>query len=284
MTGPTLVVLAAGRSTRYGAAKQLEIVGPAGAMLIDYAIHDARRAGFARVVLIVRPDLERAIRESVGVRWSARVALAYAMQDRPLGTAHAVLAARSVLDGPFAVINGDDFYGAASFQAIGDCLREMDAAPTYALVTFALRDTLPENGTVNRAIVDASPEGWVVDVREAVGIERAGRDARFVDDRGRHPLAGDTPVSMNMWGFTPAVFLQLETAFEDFRARGARGTPAEFLLPNVVGDLVRRRAARVRAIPARGRWRGLTRRSDLPAVRSLIEELTAAGEYPARFD
>ena len=295
---PDFVLLAAGCGSRYGAPKQFEPVGRGGATIIDYSIHDAIRAGFARIVLVVRRELEPAFRNTIGRRWHAHIPLLYVSQDedptlvsiarlsgrtKPWGTAHAVLSAAAVLDTRFAVGNADDLYGGGTLAALGAWLRDVETAapPTYAVVTFPLAATLADSGGVNRAICDVSPEGWVGGIREVVAIERADGDGRYPDGRGGwQPIAGTRPVSMNLWGLTPAIFPQLAARFRTFLDAHGDNHAAEFLLPGVVGDLIAGAEARVRAIPSAGRWQGLTYRSDLVAVRAHIAGLTASGKYP----
>jgi MobA-like NTP transferase protein len=301
----TLVVMAAGLGTRFGGPKQLEPLGPAGATLLDYSIYDARRAGFGTVVLVVRDELEAAVRDTIGARWGGRgggrAALVYARQrlddvptglaipparTKPWGTGHAVLAAAPELSGPFAVVNADDFYGrdafrlAAQFLAAGHAGESPD---TFANIAYLLRDTLSPAGGVNRAVCRPDGDGWLETVEEVVDIRRLGDGAYAgVDPRGRPVrLAADAPVSMNMWAFTPAVFALLRRGFAEFLSQaGRRGS--EFLIPHGVQDAVRRGEARVRLLGTRGRWLGLTYPDDRPRVEAALRQLVTAGEYPER--
>ncbi|HUU83540.1 MAG TPA: NTP transferase domain-containing protein [Phycisphaerae bacterium] len=299
-TKPTLVILAAGLGRRYGGLKQLVPVGPGGATMIEYAVYDARQAGFGRVVLVVHPESEVGLRASLGRRLEKHVSVTYALQrpddlpdgvalssDRakPWGTGHAVLAARDVVHGPFAVVNADDFYGADAYAALGGFLRQKPAlgVPTYAMVAYALGETLADTGAVARAICRVAPDGRLQEIEEVFGIEKHGPDGRFVDEGGETRfVGGDTPVSMNMWGFTPAVFDQLADGFRGFLRKPRRSSEAEFLIPTVVNDLIRAGTARVTVLPGGGPWCGMTNPQDKERVTGLIREWVAQGRYPEK--
>lgn len=296
----SLVILAAGMSTRYGGLKQIEPVGPAGETIMDYTIYDARRAGFARVVFVVRKDIENAFRTSVGARYERQIPVAYAYQrlddvpngievprgrTKPWGTTHAVLAARDEVDGPFAVANADDFYGRAAFVALAELLRRQaaGATPEYAMVGYALRDTLPEAGAVSRALCRTSPEGWLTRIEEVRGIARSGDGGRYQDAGGAWQMSpGDTPVSMNLWGFSPAFLPQAWAGFAGFLRAHAGKPDAEYYLPAIVQQLIDDGAARVRVLRTGAVWCGVTRPEDKPHVVQTIARLVAAGEYPER--
>lgn len=297
---PTLLVLAAGMGSRYGGLKQLEAFGPGQATIMDYSIYDALRGGFGRVVFVIRPEMETDFRATIGRRYESRIPVAYAQQrlsdvppparvppdrTKPWGTGQAVLAAADLIDGPFAVVNADDFYGSTSLAALGAFLTAPDDGPlpTHAMVSYPLRDTLSEGGTVARGVCSVSADGWLADVVETTGIQRRGTDA-WTDDGagGGRALAADTPVSMNLWGLRAGFFAALRSAFGEFLARSAGSTTAEFYLPGVVQGLVRSGAARVRVLPSRDRWCGVTNRQDRPHVEELLRDLVARGVYPER--
>jgi hypothetical protein len=305
----TLVVMAAGLGTRYGGPKQIESLGPAGATLLDYSIYDAARAGFGTVVLVIREDLEAAVRATIGGRWEGaagggaggRPALVYARQrlddlpagltvpptrTKPWGTGHAVLAAAAAVTGPFAVVNADDFYGREAFARAAEFLAagHAGASPgTFANIAYPLRDTLSAAGGVNRAVCRADGDGWLETMEEVVGIRRLDDGAYEGTDPRNRPvrLAADTPVSMNMWAFTPVVFAVLRRGFEEFLGQ-ASAPRSEFLLSHAVRDVVRRGEARVRLLRAPGRWLGVTYPEDRPRVAAALRQLVAAGEYPER--
>jgi len=294
----SLVVLAAGVGSRYGGPKQIDRVGPGGSTLVDYAIYDARRAGFERAVLVVREGVEGEMREAVGDRIARSFPLAYAVQSRtlppgyvaaadrtkPWGTGHATLAAAGQVDGPFAVINADDFYGASSYRVLAEHLRRPAAGPLaeHALVGFPLATTLSPDGPVSRGICSVDAQGFLTGVREVLKVERDGDGARLRDEAGAwQRLPGETPVSLNFWGFTPAVWGALTSGFERFLAENATSTTAEYYLPSAVQRLVSERAARVRVLGGGGPWAGLTYPGDRPRLVELLLQLTERGAYPS---
>jgi hypothetical protein len=293
----SLVVLAAGVGSRYGGPKQIDRVGPGGATLLDYAAFDGRRAGFERVILVVREGREAEMREAVGNRIARHVSLAYAVQgsalpagfvtppgrSKPWGTGHATLAAAPLLDGPFAVINADDFYGAGSYRVLAEYLRTSPRGPVpeFAIVGFPLVTTLSPDGPVSRGVCTVDRDGLLHSIREVLRIEREGDDARELDDSGAgRPIPGTTPVSLNFWGFGPALLPALEDGFRRFLEENAGSVKAEYFLPSAVQALVDRGAARVRVLGGGGPWAGLTYPGDRPRLVALIESLTARGEYP----
>jgi len=295
--GLTLVVLAAGVGSRYGGPKQIDRVGPGGATLVDYAAYDARRAGFERAVLVVREGTEAEMREAVGERIARGLRLDYATQSsalpggrkpppgrvKPWGTGHATLAAAGLIDGPFAVINADDFYGAASYRVLVEHLRQAPGASPreHALVGFPLRATLSPDGPVSRGVLTVAPDGRLAGIRELLKVEREGDDARYLDEDGRQrPLAGTTPVSLNFWGFQPELLDELARGFERFLDESAASTTAEYYLPVAVQALIDEQEARVRVLGGGGPWAGLTYPGDRPRLVALLSSLTARGEYP----
>jgi len=286
------VILAAGVGSRYGGPKQIEPVGPAGATLLDYSVYDARRAGFATIVVVTRPELAAAFERTGATVVIQRLddlppGLALPPgRTKPWGTGHAVLAAASAVSGPFAVVNADDFYGRDGFTRAAEFLAERPAAEspaTFAIIAYPLRDTLSAAGGVNRAVCRADGEGWLESVEEVVDIRRledgtyAGTDARGAPVR----LSADALVSMNLWAFTPAVFALLRRGLAEFACRADAGR-SELLISHGIGDAVRRGEARVRLLGTRGRWLGVTYPDDRPRVAAALRQLVAAGEYPER--
>ncbi len=297
---PTLVILAAGMGSRYGGLKQLERVGPGGETIMDYSIFDALRAGFGRVVFVIRPDMEAVFREQIGARYEDRLPVAYAFQrldalpaglvpppgrTKPWGTAHAVLAAEPEVHEPFGVINADDFYGAGAFEVLAGALRTPDEGdvPTHVLVAYILRDTLSDAGHVNRGVCRSTPDGWLEKITEMIKIRPHGDDAVYYDADGtEHIVPGDSLVSMNTFGFRLVFFEQLRARFARFIAQHADSPAAEFHLPVGIQELIDAGQARMRVLPTRDKWCGVTYPEDKPRVVRMIRELVAAGRYPER--
>ena len=301
MGTPSLVVLAAGIGSRYGGFKQIEPLGPNGEVGIDYAVYDAWRAGFGKVVFVTRPELERPLREHFASSLRGRMEMAFAFQElsdlppgfdvppdrrKPWGTGHAVWAARNTVDEAFAVINADDYYGPSSYRVLGEFLsRETSpggALPTYAMVAFVLRNTLSEHGAVSRGICRATSDGYLTEVVERTKIRPAGEGAaEFLDDDGTwQPLTGDEPASMNMWGFQPSLFGHFESQFAGFLRERSDDPKAEFYLPSMVDALVHGGLCRTRMLRTDDQWFGITYPEDRPQVETSIKALVASGVYP----
>lgn len=295
----TLVVLAAGIGSRYGGLKQIEAVGPSGEIVIEYSVFDALRAGFDRVVCVIRRDIEADFRSLVAARFERHVPVDYVFQDladlpvgfsvppdrrKPWGTAHATRACREVVQTPFAVINADDFYGRLSFESLGSFLCDVGARETrYSMVGFTLRKTLSEHGHVARGVCEVDAAGFLKRVIERTRIEEVdGLIAHVEPDGTRHPLTGDERVSMNMWGLTPALFPALEREFKAFLTRTAGDPKAEYYLPAVVDTLIGERAATARVLDTPESWFGVTYPQDKPVVVQGIRRLVDAGVYPAK--
>lgn len=293
---PTLVVMAAGIGSRYGGLKQIEPVGPSGEIVIDYSIYDAIRAGFGRVVFIIRREIETAFRAISDAHFAGRIACDYVFQEldrlpagfaappgrvKPWGTGHALLVCREAVREPFAAINADDFYGRRSFAALADFLRGVRPDSTdYALVGFTLRNTLSEHGAVARGICAADERGRLTSIVERLKIEKAGAGARYEENGEWRPLTGDEPVSMNMWAFTPRIFESLDAGFRRFLPGALAQPKAEFLIPTHVGEEVAAGRARVQVLETPEPWLGVTYPEDKPAVAAGIRERIARGEYP----
>jgi NDP-sugar pyrophosphorylase family protein len=296
MTKPSLLVLAAGMGSRYGGLKQMDPVGPAGQTIIDYSIYDALRAGFAKLVFVIRRDLEQPFREIVGQRFEKRLAVHYVFQEigdlppgfsvppnraKPWGTAQAVLAGESALQEPFAAINADDFYGAQSFLLLARHLSSGSA--DYAMAGFTLRQTLSEFGSVARGVCEVGPDGYLNSVVELTRIERDDAGVKNTDASGRVTrLTGEEAVSLNCWGFTPAVFPLLRKKFVAFLEKNGRDEKAECYLPSVVNELAVSGQARVKVLRTGSPWFGVTYREDRPRVVESIRQLVSRGDYPER--
>ena len=293
-----LVILAAGLGSRYGGMKQLEGVGPGGTTLMEYSLYDARRAGFDEAIFVIRSDMEEAFEEFANARFGARIPWRTAIQrledvpsgvlvppdrKKPWGTAQAVLAAADRVHAPFAVLNADDFYDTPSFSALAGHLRAHagDQPPSYAVVGFRLGDTVPEGGGVNRGWCRADSRGWLESVEEVIRIAPAPGGFAGAGESGPVVLPADALVSMNLWGFTPAVFDTLRRGFAAFFRSGdpVRG---EYLIPTAIRAALERRECRVRVLDAGSRWFGVTHPADRPAVAAALQQLVRDGRYPER--
>ena len=304
MNKPVLVVMAAGMGSRYGGLKQVDPVGNHGQLIIDYSIYDARRAGFETVVFVIKHEIEDTFKAAIGDRLSKVIDVKYAFQElsdlpegyavpegrvKPWGTAHAILAARRVVDGPFAVVNADDCYGPEGFREIYQYLESHPDRPgcyEYAMVGYQLGNTVTEHGHVARGICEEDREGYLLRVTEHTHIEKDGADARFTEDGGAtwHRLPGSTVVSMNLWGFTRSFLDEVQARFPAFLDRALAQDPlkAEYFLPGVVTQLLEEGKARVKVLRSSDKWYGVTYKEDKPQVVRAIAEKTAAGLYPDR--
>ena len=297
---PVLVVMAAGMGSRYGGLKQIDPVGNHGQVIMDYSIYDARRAGFDTVVFVIKHEIDEVFRQTIGRRVENVMQVRYVYQEmddlpqgfsvpegraKPWGTAHAVLAARNAVDGPFAVINADDYYGPEAFQVIFDYLishPEHDGRYEYAMVGYRLGNTLTENGTVSRGVCTEDKEQYLLSVTERTKIEAFGDHARFTEDDGKSwtILSADTIVSMNIWGLTQGFMKEAELQFADFLAHCKDLAKSEMYLPTVVSNLIRQGKARVKVLRSGDRWFGVTYPADKPWVVEGIREKTDSGLYP----
>jgi UTP-glucose-1-phosphate uridylyltransferase len=300
-TAPALVVLAAGIGARYGGLKQMDPVGPGGEAVLDYAVFDAKRAGFGKVIFVIRKQIEQDFRQLFGRRFARHVEVDYAFQaldmvpagrlvppgrQKPWGTGHAVLCAAPVLDRPFAVINADDFYGAESFRVLARFLTQqtLPNSNLFAMVGFQLDRTLSEHGTVARGLCQTDAEGYLSSVEELTAIEKQpGGGARNKEaDASYRSLTGREVVSMNCWGFSPGLFDGLRRQFGEFLDGNEGSLKAEFYLPTAINALIRDGQARVKVLPTPCHWFGVTYREDRPVVIESIRALVRAGEYPER--
>jgi NDP-sugar pyrophosphorylase family protein len=292
------VALAAGVGSRYGGLKQLEPVGPNGETLLEYSIYDALRAGFSRAVLVVRPDTEAVFRQRFDQGMAKHVSLSYVHQTRndlpsdftlppsrlkPWGTGQAVLAAEAEVGGAFAVINADDFYGAASFEALASFLTppQPRTVPTLAMVGFEVGPTLSDSGPVSRALCQLDDEGRLVRIVEILEMWRRNGGGYFFDTEGQEmDVSGDCLVSMNIWGFIPAMFPELRSRFREFLLHQGQDSDSEFLVPDVIQALMSEGRMQVEVLPHNGQCYGITYPEDRERVTQLIATLTSKGEYP----
>ncbi len=296
MSSLSLLVLAAGMGSRYGGLKQVDPMGPSGETLLDYSVFDAMKAGFDRVVFLIRRDIESEFHEKVGKRYEGTVDVDYAFQQlddtpgdapvpegrtKPWGTAHAVWCARGQVNGSFCSINADDFYGLRSYVVMADFLRAGDGdEPRFAMAGYRLGNTLSEHGSVARGVCKVDGRGRLMNIVEFTGIEKRGDTAVQPQPDGDAQFSGDEPVSMNFWGFTPLVFPLLEARLTDFLARSGQDAKAECYIPTVVGDMVTDGAATVDVLPTDAPWFGVTYREDKPRVTESLAALHASRDYP----
>ncbi len=298
---PTLLILAAGMGSRYGGLKQIDQFGPHGETIMDYAVYDALVAGFAKIVFIIRHDFETEFRAIVGKKYESRVTVDYVFQEReslpvgfsarpertkPWGTAHAIWCARESVKEPFLVVNADDYYGKNSYKLAAEFLMRPGASPTepeYCLVGYPVLQTLSEHGSVARAICDVDGTGLLNGLVERLRVEKWGATGKFLDETGAERfLDGTEVVSMNMMGFTPALFGQLERHLVTFLERqSASPDNSECILSVVLGELLREQAARVRVLPTSDIWFGVTHAQDKPGVVETMKKMAERGDYPS---
>ena len=300
---PTLVVLAAGMGSRYGGLKQIDPVGPSGEAILDYSAFDAHRAGFGKVVFIIRRDIEQVFREQVGSKYTGILPVEYAFQDiadlpppytvppnrsKPWGTAHAIRAARDIVREPFAAINADDFYGRDAFARLAVFLsnsamqEHATSVLSFAMVGYRLDQTLSDFGSVARGICRVSTEGRLEKVTEMTKIVRTASGAEDRENPASPmALTGRERVSMNLWGFTPALFGELESRFPAWLSANVMREKAEWYIPFVVDELIHEGRATVDVLPTESAWFGATYREDKPLVAAAIRRLVDAGDYPS---
>lgn len=292
---PTLLIMAAGMGSRYGGLKQMDSVGPCGETLLDYSIFDAARSGFKKVVFIIRKDFDAEFRRRVGSRFSSVLPVEYVHQEiddipgdfqvpegrtKPWGTGHAVLAARHVIREPFCLVNADDFYGREAFEEMAGFLTGAVAPDVHALVAYNLQNTLSENGTVSRGLCRDDGQGFLASVRELTSIGRSADGIEAFSDPGIK-LNGSEPVSMNFWGFHPAIFPVVEKTFHEFLANQIANPKSEFYIPYAVDALIQSGKAKVRLLRCDSEWFGVTYREDREPVQKAIKSRVDSGEYPA---
>jgi NDP-sugar pyrophosphorylase family protein len=284
---PTLLILAAGIGSRYGGLKQVDSMGPGGEAIMEYAVHDALRAGFGRIVIVIRRDIEAAFRELLGKKLEAHAEVSYAFQEhdtaldwlealpqrqKPWGTGHAILAARDHIHEPFATINADDYYGEEAFRVLADFLSTVCAPDLYGMVAYRLGNTLSENGAVSRGVCAVDKQGFLTSVTERTKIERFPEGIAFVDESGgRHNLPDHTPVSMNLWGMHHSVMGVIEKGFRDFVQANSDNPKAEFYIPMVINDLVDQQVIRLKVLHSDSVWYGVTYPEDKASVQHALK-------------
>ena len=301
MNKPVLVVMAAGMGSRYGGMKQIDPVGPNEQAIVDYSLYDARRAGFETVVFVIKHEIEDAFKSAIGDRVAKKMNVKYAFQQleelpagfaipegrvKPWGTCHAVLAAKDLIDGPFAVINADDYYGPEAFKVIYDYLSTHQDGEVYdyCMVSYLLKNTVSENGSVSRGVCVANPDGTLHSVTERTGIEtyEGGIRCASLTGEGTDDLPVDASVSMNLWGFGKSFLTEAEQRFAGWLNENLPKNPlkCEYFLPLVVSELIDEGKAAVKILHSTDKWYGVTYREDKPVVVEAIAKKTADGLYP----
>jgi choline kinase len=294
---PTLLILAAGMASRYGSMKQIQSFGPGGETIMDYSIYDAIRAGFGKVVFIIREDFAEDFKEIFEPKLKGRIATEYVYQDlrsfigeyqvpaertKPWGTAHAVLCAKDAVKEPFAVINADDFYGRDAFEKASKFLTTEVREDLYAIIGYELIKTLSDHGTVSRGVCEVDEQGYLVSIAERTKVGSEGGKIIYEENGQKHELSSQAKVSMNFWCFHPSVFGMTQQAFHEFLAKSASDPKAEFFIPIIGDHLVRTGLGRIKVIPTGSQWFGVTYKEDAPEVKANLEHLVHQGEYPPR--
>lgn len=302
ITKPALIVMAAGMGSRYGGMKQIDPVGPNNEIIIDYSVYDALKAGFGKIVFVIKEENKEIFREKVGKKTEKLVDTEYVFQRlddvpagflvpseriKPWGTAHAVMSCRNAINTPFAVINADDFYGYESFKVLHNYLEntiDRNGIYQYCMVGFILENTLTENGHVSRGVCSVDSNGNLVEIHERIRIEKFGRITKYTEDGQNWAVIPEgSMVSMNMWGFTPSIFKELENHFSLFYEKNKENLlKAEYFLPEVVGQLLAEKKAKVRVLASKERWYGVTYQEDKPMVRQAVMDMIRQGVYPEK--
>ena len=298
MKAPILVIMAAGMGSRFGGLKQMQPMDEQGHFLMDFSIYDALRAGFGKVVCIIKKEMEADFEERIGKRVRPFIELKYVEQNlnmlpegftvpegrtKPWGTAHAVMCAVKELDAPFAVINADDFYGRGAFEAMGKFLKQDLGETEHAMVGYFLKNTLTENGSVSRGQCSVNAEGYLTGVVERTTIERKGEKVYYTENGEDFEISEDTVVSMNMWGFRESLKSRFELDFVKFLKETMPANPmkAEYFLPLIPNTVIAEGSGSVKVLTSDAKWYGMTYQEDLPGVLAAIKNMKDAGEYPA---
>lgn len=303
MKDPVLVVMAAGMGSRYGGLKQIDPVDEQGHIIMDFSIYDAVKAGFKKVVFIIKKENEESFKEAIGDRLSKQIQVEYVFQEltnlpdgfsvpegrvKPFGTGHAILCCMDVVDAPFAVINADDYYGSHAFQVIYDYLttHEDDDKYRYTMVGYVLENTLTENGHVARGVCMTDEDNNLTGIQERTHIEKRNGQVAFTEDDGATwtEIPNDSIVSMNMWGFTPSILQELKAGFPVFLEENLKKNPlkCEYFLPSVVGNLLTEEKATVKVLKSTDKWFGVTYKEDKPVVVAAIRKMKEDGLYPEK--
>lgn len=302
MSDPDLIVMAAGIGSRYGGLKQVEPIGPGGEIILDYSIYDASQAGFERITFVINKEIERAFRERIDQTIGQHCETDYIFQElddlpggfdvpqgrqKPWGTAHAVLSCKNLINRPFAVINADDFYGRTAFQVLGRYLqqaRDRKNRYNFCMVAYDLRNTLTEHGHVARGVCSVDQDGYLITIRERTRIKKFNGNVKYTENGETWiDIPGESLVSLNLWGFTPVMFAELEERFAHFLAENRESIlSAEYFLPDVVNQLLEENKTTVKVLRTRERWFGVTYQEDKIRVKNAVQELIEQGVYPKK--
>ena len=295
---PTLLILAAGMGSRFGGLKQVEPVGPSGEAIIDYTIFDAIRAGFGKVVFIIRESFADAFREKFDAKLQGKIEVEYVFQEldnlpegftlpphreKPWGTAHAILVAKDVINEPFCALNADDFYGKNAYSVMADFLTNSTDDSEYSMIGYQLDKTLSDHGTVSRGICAVNEKMNLVKIVETTKIEKRGEKVISIEEDGKEVmLTGNEHASMNIWGFKPSIFQTLESKFTDFLKTEIDQPKSEMYIPSVVFEMIKEQSAKVKVLEADSPWFGVTYKEDKPIVINKLRSLINAGDYPEK--
>lgn len=293
----TLLILAAGMGSRYGGLKQMDPIGPAGEAIIDYSIYDAIKAGFTKVVFVIRKDFEKAFKEKFDKKLEGKIEVAYAYQSvdspidgidkmperaKPWGTGHAVLVAHNVIDQPFAVINADDYYGLDGFNIMANFLKNDCSPSRYSMIGYELENTLSDNGTVSRGICDMDENHNLKGAREHTKIHWHGDKIEALNEKDEPVILKEKAlVSMNFWGLHQSIFGELKRMFKTFVTENTDKPTAEFYIPFAINDLIQEGKVAAKVLANDGKWYGVTYREDAPTVKAAFEDMTEHNEYPS---
>jgi NDP-sugar pyrophosphorylase family protein len=292
---PTLLILAAGMASRYGSMKQIQSFGPSGETIMDYSIYDAIRAGFKKVVFIIRKDFAEDFKNIMEPKLKGKIAVDYVFQDlhsftgnypvpaertKPWGTAHAVLCAKDAVKEPFAVINADDFYGRDSFEKAYDFLTKQVSEKLYCIIGYELAKTLSDNGTVSRGVCQVDANGNLVSIAERTKIYEENGKITYEEGDQKFEVPFDSKVSMNFWGFDPSVFTYTEKLFAAFLQEQGTNPKAEFFIPIIGDKLIKEGKGNIKVIPTDAKWFGVTYKEDAPEVQASLNALIEKGAYP----
>ena len=293
---PTLLILAAGMGSRYGGLKQLDEVGLAGEAIMDYSIYDAVKAGFGKVIFVIRRDFEEAFKEKIAKRWEGKVDMDFAFQDmdalvpnlpgqvereKPWGTGHAVLVAKNVINEPFVAINADDYYGYAGFEKMASFLSSDCKPGHFSMVGYVLENTLSDNGTVSRGVCSMDENNLLLTVTECTGIGKSKNGIFYNGENGQAELDAQSLVSMNLWGFHPHLFDLLQKEFNEFVKANTANARAEFYISTFANKLINDGTCKFSVLPNDEKWYGVTYKEDKVTVQEAFKNMTAAGKYPS---